>query len=71
MMATPWPGRLARVDGILLGNVLGEPKPKTVLADLGFRGVDAELAPVQLIHRGKHKNANETAAALAQATSSD
>ncbi|OTP66402.1 Aconitate hydratase [Caballeronia sordidicola] len=40
---------------ILLENVPGEPKPKTVLADLGFRGVDAELGPVQLIHRGKHK----------------
>jgi len=41
--------------GILLGNVPGEPKPNTVLADLGFRGVDAKLGPVQLIHRGKHK----------------
>ncbi|WP_235012331.1 transposase, partial [Caballeronia catudaia] len=32
----------------------------TVLADLGFRGVDADIAPVQLIHRGKHKTLSST-----------
>ncbi|WP_407642185.1 transposase, partial [Caballeronia catudaia] len=32
----------------------------TVLADLGFRGVDADIAPVQLIHRGKHKSLSST-----------
>lgn len=26
-----------------------------MLADLGFRGVDADVAPVQLIHRGENK----------------
>ena len=30
-------------------------KPCTAVVDLGFRGVDAEVAPVRLIHRGKHK----------------
>lgn len=30
-------------------------KPVTAVVDLGFRGVDQEVAPVQLIHRGKHK----------------
>ncbi|WP_061128744.1 IS5 family transposase, partial [Caballeronia catudaia] len=38
---------------ILLQDLPGVSKPKTVLADLGFRGVDADIAPVQLIHRGK------------------
>jgi IS5 family transposase len=38
---------------ILLQDVPGEPRPKTVLVDLGYRGVDPELAPVQVIHRGK------------------
>ena len=28
-------------------------KPATAVVDLGFRGVDREVAPVQLIHRGK------------------
>lgn len=40
---------------ILLQDVPGEPKPKSVLVDLGYRGVDHELAPVQVIHRGKAK----------------
>ncbi len=40
---------------ILLQDVPGEPKPKTVLVDLGYRGVDPELAPIQVIHRGKAK----------------
>ena len=34
---------------------LGAGRVLPALADLGFRGVDAELGPVQLIHRGKHK----------------
>ncbi len=28
-------------------------EPKTAVVDLGFRGVDKEIAPVTLIHRGK------------------
>jgi transposase, IS5 family len=31
-------------------------KPLTAVVDLGFRGVDAEVAPVTLIHRGKSKS---------------
>jgi IS5 family transposase len=31
-------------------------KPTTAVVDLGFRGVDAACAPVQLIHRGKFKS---------------
>jgi len=31
-------------------------KPKVAVVDLGFRGVDAEVAPVQTIHRGKFKS---------------
>ncbi|KWB14546.1 hypothetical protein WL33_10480 [Burkholderia ubonensis] len=38
---------------ILLEAVPGDLQPKTVLADLGYRGVDAELGSVKLIHRGK------------------
>ena len=30
-------------------------KPTTAVVDLGYRGVDAEVAPVQVIHRGKSK----------------
>jgi len=30
-------------------------KPTTAIVDLGYRGVDADIAPVQLIHRGKSK----------------
>ena len=40
---------------ILLENVPGDPKPVTVLTDLGYRGVDAEVVPTRLIHRGKYK----------------
>ena len=29
--------------------------PKIAVVDLGYRGVDKEIAPVELIHRGKHK----------------
>ncbi|MCG1018618.1 transposase, partial [Mycetohabitans sp. B4] len=38
---------------ILIQDLAGAPRVKTVLTDLGFRGVDAQVAPVQLIHRGK------------------
>ncbi|KVD54272.1 transposase [Burkholderia ubonensis] len=44
---------------ILLEAVPGDPQPKTVLADLGYRGVDAELGAVKLIHRGKYKTLSE------------
>ena len=40
---------------ILLQEVQGTPRVKTVLTDLGYRGVDADVAPVQLVHRGKSK----------------
>lgn len=30
-------------------------KPQIAVVDLGYRGVDAEVAPVQVIHRGKAK----------------
>ncbi|CAJ0780006.1 IS5 family transposase [Ralstonia chuxiongensis] len=41
---------------ILLEALPGSPRPKTAVVDLGFRGVDAEVAPVELIHRGKYKS---------------
>ena len=31
-------------------------KPKTAVVDLGYRGVDADVAPVQVIHRGKARS---------------
>ena len=31
-------------------------KPTTAVVDLGFRGVDEEVAPVNVIHRGKFKS---------------
>ena len=31
-------------------------KPTTAIVDLGYRGVDKDLAPVQVIHRGKFKS---------------
>ncbi|WP_316679626.1 IS5 family transposase, partial [Ralstonia chuxiongensis] len=40
---------------ILLQDLPGSPKPHTAIVDLGYRGVDAEVAPVEVIHRGKHK----------------
>ncbi|KVD66917.1 transposase [Burkholderia ubonensis] len=40
---------------ILPEGVSGEPSPKTELTDLGYRGGDATVAPVTLIHRGKCK----------------
>ncbi len=42
--------------GILLQD-LGV-KPKVAVVDLGYRGVDADIAPVELIHRGKYKSLN-------------
>ncbi len=30
-------------------------KPTTAVVDLGYRGVDAQIAPVQLVHRGRSK----------------
>ncbi|CAE6872681.1 hypothetical protein R75465_08389 [Paraburkholderia aspalathi] len=42
-------------SSILLQDLPGTPQPKTVLVDLGFRDVDAEVSSVQLIHCGKHK----------------
>ena len=47
-------------NSILLQDVPGAPQPKTVLVDLGFRGVDAEVSSVRLIHRGKHKTFTRT-----------
>jgi len=35
-------------------------QPKTVLVDLGFRGVDSEVSSVHLIHRGKHRTLTST-----------
>jgi IS5 family transposase len=32
--------------------------PKVAVVDLGYRGVDADIAPVELIHRGKYKSLN-------------
>lgn len=40
---------------ILLQEVQGTPRVKTILTDLGYRGADADIAPVQLVHRGKSK----------------
>ncbi|MDR7297421.1 IS5 family transposase [Pelomonas aquatica] len=33
-------------------------KPKVAVVDLGYRGADADIAPVELIHRGKYKSLN-------------
>ena len=41
---------------ILLEALPGSPRPKTAVVDLGLRGVDTEVAPVQIIHRGKYKS---------------
>jgi len=35
-------------------------KPMTAVVDLGYRGVDKEVAPVQVIHRGKSKTLTKT-----------
>jgi transposase, IS5 family len=45
---------------ILLQDLPGTPQPKTVLVDLGFRGVDVEVSSVHLIDRGKHKTLTST-----------
>jgi IS5 family transposase len=45
---------------ILLQDLAGAPRVKTVLTDLGFRGVDAQVAPVQWMHRGKLNRLNPT-----------
>jgi transposase, IS5 family len=45
---------------ILLQDLPGTPRPSTVLADLGFRGVDDEISSVDLIHRGKYKSLTST-----------
>lgn len=31
-------------------------KPKVAVVDLGYRGVDKEVAPVEVVHRGKYKS---------------
>ena len=31
-------------------------QPKTAIVDLGYRGVDKDLAPVEVLHRGKFKS---------------
>jgi IS5 family transposase len=43
-----------------LQDLPGTPQPKTVLVDLGFRGVDSEVSLVNLINRGKHKTLSNT-----------
>ena len=40
---------------ILLQDVPGTPRVKTTRVDLGFRGIDADVAPVQVVHRGKSR----------------
>lgn len=40
---------------ILLEALPDSLRQKTAVVDFGFRNVDAEIAPVQLIHRGKYK----------------
>jgi hypothetical protein len=47
-------------SSILLQDLPGTPQPKTILVDLGFRGVDPEVSSVHLIHRGKHKALTST-----------
>jgi transposase, IS5 family len=47
-------------SSILLQDLPGTPQPKTVLVDLGFRDVDAEVSSVHLIHRVKHKTLTST-----------
>jgi IS5 family transposase len=47
-------------SSILLQDLPGTPQPKTILVDLGFRGVDVKVSSVHLIHRGKHKTLTST-----------
>jgi len=35
-------------------------KPKVAVVDLGYRGADSDIAPVELIHRGKYKSLTVT-----------
>ncbi|QOT75777.1 IS5 family transposase [Cupriavidus basilensis] len=44
---------------ILLQELPGAPKPNTAIVDLGYRGVDAEVAPVKIVHRGRIKTMNQ------------
>lgn len=53
-------GEQLEQSSILLQDLPGAPRPKTVLVDLGFRGVDADISSVHLIHRGKHKTPTRT-----------
>lgn len=43
---------------ILLQDLPGSPTPHTAIVDLGYRGVDAEVTPVKVIHRGRIKTMN-------------
>jgi transposase, IS5 family len=54
------PAEQLEQSSILLQDPPGTPQPKTVLVDLGFRGVDAEVSSAKLIHRGKHKTLTST-----------
>lgn len=45
---------------LLLQDLPGTPQPKTILVDLGFRGIDVDVSSVHLIHRGKHKTLTST-----------
>lgn len=36
------------------------PRVKTVLTDLGYRGMDADITLAQLVHRGKRKTLSNT-----------
>ena len=36
-----------------------EVKPSTAIVDLGFRGADEDIAPIELIHRGKSKRLSD------------
>src|SRR5476649_116937 len=47
-------------SSILLQDLPGTPQPKTVLVDLGFRGVDSDVSSVHLIHRRKHRTLTNT-----------
>lgn len=52
-------GQLEETD-MLLQDLPGAAKPKIVLADPGVRGVDADVAPVQLLHRGRRRALSST-----------
>ena len=49
----------AQIEQIEQTNILLQDigvKPTTAIVDLGYRGVDKELAPMEVIHRGKFKS---------------